>query len=529
MRKFAILPLAALLAFELAAQRGPNRGPGEPPAGAANPAPAPPQPPAKLEEKTSKTEHSIRINGQTIQYTAIAGTMVLKKEDGTPTASIFYIAYTKNDVPDVTKRPLTFAFNGGPGASSVWLHMGSLGPKRVLMDPEGNPEPPPYKFVDNEYSLLDQSDLVFIDPVSTGYSRAPTEGEARNFHGFTEDLRSVGEFIRLYTTRNARWTSPKFLAGESYGTTRAAALSGYLQETLGMNLNGIVLMSSVLNFGTILFNPGNDLPYALFLPTYTAAAWYHKKLPKDLQAAGLQKAVEESKRYAAGPYTTALFKGHSISAEERGAVIKNLARLTGLPPEYIDESDLRVRAGRFEKELLHDQRRIVGRYDSRLEGADEDVTASNPEYDPSYASVQGPFTATFNEYVRTELKFESDQPYEVLTGKVQPWSYREYENRYVDVSGTLADAMTQNGALRVFVANGYYDLATPLLGTEYTFNHMRLAPKLRDHVSMGFYEAGHMMYTHLKSLEKVKQDIAKFMGTCLAENPAQAGGAERPR
>jgi carboxypeptidase C (cathepsin A) len=517
MSKIAVLPLAAILALGLSAQRGGNgSAPSQTEPGATAPAQTPP--PAavpKVEEKTSKTGHSIQINGQTIKYTALAGTMVLKKEDGTPTASIFYIAYTKDDVPDVSKRPLTFAFNGGPGSSSVWLHMGTLGPKRVVMDPEGNPTPPPYKFTDNEYSLLDQTDLVFIDPVSTGYSRAVPENTAKNFHSLKGDLESVGEFIRLYTTRNARWISPKFLAGESYGTTRAAALSGRLQDSLGINLNGIILLSSVLNFGAIRFDFGNDLPYPLFLPTYTAAAWYHNKLPKDLQSAGLLKAIEESKRFAAGPYTLALFKGDSISAEERAAVVKNMARLTGLSSQYIDESNLRVRAGRFEKELLRDQRRTLGRYDSRLEGVDEDAASSNPEYDPSYASVQGAFTAAWNQYVRTELKFESDLPYEVLTGRVNPWSYEEYENRYVNVADTLREAMTQNAALKVFVGAGYYDLATPFFSAEYTLSHMGLDAKLRDHVSIGYYEAGHMMYTQLKSLQKARQDLSTFMASCL--------------
>src|SRR5579875_260941 len=514
MHRFAVLPLAAIIAFTVSAQRGPNRqSPPPAPAQEGN-APAPAAPP-KVEEKTSRTGHSIQINGQTINYTAIAGTMLLKKEDGTPTASIFYIAYTKDGVTDLSKRPITFAFNGGPGSSSVWLHMGTLGPKRVVMDPEGNPLPPPYKFADNEYTLLDLTDLVFIDPVSTGYSRAVPENSARNFHSVKADMESVADFIRLYTTRNERWASPKFLAGESYGTTRAAALSGYLQDQLGMNLNGIILLSSVLNFGTISFDPGNDLPYPLFLPTYTAAAWYHHKLPKDLQDAGLQKAIDESRRYAAGPYTAALFKGDSLPAEERASVVKNLARLTGLAPQYIDESSLRVRANRFEKELLRGQNRTLGRYDSRLEGVDEDTTGSNPDYDPSYSSVQGAFTAAFNQYVRTELKFDSDLPYEVLTSRVQPWSFQEYENRYLNVATTLRDAMTQNPALRVFVAAGYYDLATPFFSVEYTLSHMGLDPKLRNHIAISYYEAGHMMYTHLKSLEKVRQDLAKFVPSCM--------------
>lgn len=520
MGKLVVLGVLMALALPLGAQRGGGRG--APPA-AENAGPATP---AKIEDKTSKTEHTITINGQTLQYTAVAGTLVLRKEDGTATASIFYTAYTKDDVADFSKRPLTFAFNGGPGSSSVWLHLGSLGPKRVVLDAEGQPLPPPYRFADNPNTLLDQTDLVFIDPVSTGYSRAAVEADAKNFHGMTGDVNSVGDFIRLYTSRNGRWNSPKFLAGESYGTTRAAALSGHLQDALGINLNGIVLMSSVLNFGTIRADPGNDLPYLLYLPTFTAAAWYHKKLPKDLEAGGLTKAIEESRRFASGPYTLALFKGDSITAEEKATTVKNLARLTGLSSQFIEECNLRVSPSRFEKELLRDQRRTLGRYDSRLEGIDQDAAGGRPDYDASYASVQGAFTAAWNQYVHTELKYESDLPYEILTDRVQPWSFREYENRYVNVAETLRDAMTQNASLRVFVANGYYDLATPFLATEYTVNHMLLDPKLRDHVTLGYYEAGHMMYTQLKSLEKLKQDISRFMTSSLTPIGAAAGSAQ---
>jgi len=462
------------------------------------------------EEKTSQTKHSIQIGGKALMYTATAGTVLLKKEDGTATASIFYIAYIKDDVPDATKRPLTFAFNGGPGSSSVWLQLGALGPKRVMMDPEGNALPPPYKLVDNEYSILDQTDLVFIDPVSTGFSRAIPEKDAKDFHGINGDTESVAEFIRLYTTRNARWTSPKFLAGESYGTTRAANLSGYLQQRQGFALNGIMLISAVLNFGTISFDRGNDLPYILFLPSYTATAWYHKKLPPDLMASQA-KALEESERFASHEYSLALLKGDTISPEERAQTVQKLARLMGLPPKFIDESNLRVPIFRFTKELLRDERRTVGRYDSRLEGIDLDPTSASPDYDPSYASVYAPFTAAWNQYVRAELKWESDLPYEILTGRVHPWSWDDFENRYVNVSDSLRAAMTQNRDLKVFVANGHYDLATPYFATEYTFDHLGLDATLRDHVSMDFFEAGHMMYTYRPALEKLKTDLAKFI------------------
>jgi len=479
-----------------------------PKAEAAKPQRTQPAPPA--EEKISRTSHSLRIGGQDIKYTATAGTLVMKKEDGSPVATVFFTAYTKDEVGDLSRRPITFAYNGGPGSSSVWLHMGALGPKRVLMEPDGTPLPPPYKLVDNEYSLVDVTDLVFIDPVSTGYSRPAPGQEPGQFHGLREDTESVGEFIRLYATRFQRWASPKFLAGESYGTTRSAALSGYLQQSVGMYLNGIVLISSILNFQTSSFAPGNDLAYILYLPTYTASAWYHKKLPKELQG-DLKKALAEAERFAAGEYTLALMKGDAISAEERAAIAKKVARLTGLSPEYVEHANLRIHTLRFDKELLRSERRTVGRYDSRMKGIDADAAGERPEYDPSYPIVQGPYTAMFNQYVRGELKFESELPYEILTDRVRPWSYAGYENRYVNVAETLRSAMTQNPQLRVFAANGYYDLATPYFATQYTFQHMGLDPTLRDHVTMGFYEAGHMMYIHQASIEKLKQDIAKFM------------------
>jgi carboxypeptidase C (cathepsin A) len=508
-----VLTLLMMLAFAAAAYAQPPQETPRPPADHGAPAGAQgkddKKPPAP-EEKTSQTKHTIQIGGEQIKYTATAGTMLLKKEDGTPTASIFYIAYIKDGVPDETRRPLTFAFNGGPGSSSVWLQLGALGPKRVMMDEQGSPLPPPYKLVDNECSILDVTDLVFIDPVSTGFSRAIPEQDAKNFHGIMGDIDSVADFIRLYLTRSSRWTSPKFLAGESYGTTRAAALSGNLQTERGIALNGIMLLSTVLNFETISFDRGNDLPYILFLPTYTATAWFHKKLPSDLMASQ-QKAIEESQQFSSHEYTLALMKGDTITAPERAEVVAKLARLTGLSKTFVDESNMRVPISHFTKELLRDDRRTVGRYDSRLEGIDLDPTAASPEYDPSYASVFAPFTAAWNQYVRTELKWDSDLPYEVLTSRVRPWSWGEFQNRYVNVSDSLRAAMTQNRDLKVFVANGYYDLATPFFATEYTFSHLGLDPVLQGHVTMDFFEAGHMMYTHRPSLERVKADLAKFI------------------
>jgi carboxypeptidase C (cathepsin A) len=460
------------------------------------PAAAPTTPPV---ETTSKTKHSIEIHGKTLAYTATAGTLILKKDDK-PWANMFYVAYTRDDVQGAATRPITFAFNGGPGSSSVWLHLGALGPKRVDMGPDGEQPKPPYRLVDNDDTALEFTDLVFIDPVTTGFSRAASGEQDKQFHGFDGDLESVAEFIRLYLTRFERWTSPKFLAGESYGTTRSAALSQYLLENDGIYLNGITLISTVLNFETISFARGNDLPYALFLPTYTAAAWYHKKLPKELQA-DLEKALGEARRFAGNEYTVALMKGDKLTTPERNNVVREMARLTGLSEHYIEGSNLRVSEARFTKELLRDQGKTLGRYDSRLEGEDVDAVGDEPDYDPSYASVQGVFTAMFNNYVRADLKYESDVPYQVLTGKVQPWNYDRFQNRYVNVAEMLREAMTQNPSLRVMIANGYYDLATPFFATEYTVNHIGLDPALSNHISLTYCDAGHMLYTKKSCLD----------------------------
>jgi len=473
------------------------------------------------EEKVVQTKHSLKIGGQEIKYTATAGTILLKLEDGTPKASIFYVAYTKDDVSDASQRPLTFSFNGGPGSASVWLHLGLFGPRRVQMGDAGTLLPPPYKLVDNDVSLLDISDLVFIDPVSTGYSRAVPGEAPKQFHGITEDVESVADFIRLYATRNKRWSSPKFLAGESYGTTRAAGLSGYLQQRYGMYLNGIVLISTILNFETAEFDTGNDLPYILYLPTYTAIAWYHKKLPADLQSGGVQKAVEESRKFAVGEYADALMIGDALPAAQRTEIIQKLVRLTGLSPEYIDRTNLRIEIQRFTKELLRSERRTIGRIDARFTGIDRDAAGEHVEYDPSIAAIIGPYSGMLNDYVRNDLKFDSDLPYEVLTARVRPWNYAPYENRYVNVAETLRSAMTQNPFLHVFVAKGYYDLATPFFAADYTFDHLGLDPTLRGHLSGAYYEAGHMMYVYPPALVKLKSDIAQFIKSSTAANPAK--------
>lgn len=478
-------------------------------------------------EVTSVTVWTTTIGGEEVRYTVTAGTLVLKTEDAEnkvgekARATIFYVAYTRSGVDKTSRRPLTFSFNGGPGSSSVWLHLGVLGPRRVQMGPEGHLLPPPYRLVDNEHSLLDTTDLVFIDPVSTGYSRAVPGEKPDQFHQFTGDIETVGEFIRLYTTRYGRWTSPKFLAGESYGTTRAAALAGFLQQRHGMYLNGIMLISSILNFQTALFDTGNDLPYSLYLPTYAATAWYHQRLEADLQA-DLGRTLAEVEAFALGEYTLALMQGAALAADERRRIGQRLARYTGLSAEYIERSNLRIEISRFVKELLRAERRTVGRLDSRFTGADRDAAGEHFEYDPSYATIQGPYTATLNDYLRSELKFESDLPYEILTGRVQPWTYDKHQNQYVNVADTLRAAMTQNPFLKIFVASGYYDLATPYLATDYTLNHLDLEPDLQQNIAVAHYAAGHMMYIHQPSLAQLKADLAAFIATALPEPPAQA-------
>lgn len=469
------------------------------------------------------THHTIALDGQTIAYTVTAGAIVLKEEaektgedEGAsegeqPKASIFFIAYTKDGVDDPASRPLTFSFNGGPGSSSVWLHLGVLGPRRVLLDDDGFPLRPPYRLVDNEASLLDATDLVFIDPVSTGFSRPAPGEKAKDFHGFTKDIESVGDFIRLYISRYRRWLSPKFLVGESYGTTRAAGLSGYLQERHGLWLNGIMLVSSILDFQTTDFNPGNDLPYLLFLPTYTATAWYHQRLPADLQALPLTEVLAQVEAFVMGAYALALLQGTALPVEQRAAIAAKLARFTGLSQDYVERSDLRIDIFRFVKELLREQRRTVGRLDSRYTGIDRDAAGEHFEFDPSYVAIQGAYTACFNDYVRGDLQFESDLPYEILKGLYQTWSYKEFENQYVNVAETLRKAISMNPHLHVHVANGYYDLATPYFATTYTFNHLSLDLSLQDNVGMSFYEAGHMMYVHQPSLHKLKAELAGFI------------------
>jgi carboxypeptidase C (cathepsin A) len=471
----------------------------------------------ELKDELVETEHVAHIAGNDVAYKATAGRIVLKDEEEKAKAAIFFIAYTRNGIDDLSQRPVIFSFNGGPGSSSVWMHLGLLGPRRVLAGDAGQPVAPPYRLTDNEYSLLDRADIVFIDPVSTGYSRPAPGEDAKQFHGLEQDIESVGEFIRLYVTRYKRWSSPKFLIGESYGTTRAAGLAGYLQTKHGMYLNGLLLISSVLNFQTLEFESGNDLPYILFLPTYTATAWCHGRLAADLQA-DLQKAIQEAAEFASGDYARALFLGSALPPDEHAAIVRNVARYTGLSESHVESSNLRIEIFRFCKQLLRDQRRTVGRLDSRFLGIDRDAAGERSETDPSYTAIQGAYSSAMNAYVREELGFEKDLPYAVLTGLYETWDYSKHQNKYVDVGETLRAAMTQNPFLHVFIANGYYDLATPFFATEYTVNHLHLEPELRDHVRMAYYAAGHMMYVHIESLAKLRSDMVSFLDSVTGHN-----------
>lgn len=452
------------------------------------------------------TKHSIRAGGQTLSYTVTTGYMPIRDRDGKLEARIFYMAYTRDGAD--AKRPLMFSFNGGPGSSSVWLHLGALGPKRVKMQPNGFMPPPPYDLVDNEHTWLTETDLVFIDPVGTGFSRAEDPKEQK-FFSLNGDIASVGEFIRLYLVRNDRWRSPLYLVGESYGTTRASGLSGYLIEK-GIAFNGILLVSSVMNFQTLRFADGNDLPLVLILPSYTATAWYHKKLGPDLQSKPLEDVLRESERFAMDRLAPGLLRASNLSASERSALLTEISRFTGLSAQFIDRNNMRIELGEFMKELLRNEKRSVGRLDSRFTGIDKEPAGDGTDFDPSMTAIRPPYTATLNDYVRRELGFESDLEYYILGGGVGRWDWN-VNNGYADTSGALREALQKNPFMKVFIASGFYDMATPYFATEYTIANMNLDPELRRNISTKYYEAGHMMYIEENSLRVLKRDAAEFI------------------
>ncbi len=450
------------------------------------------------------TEHE--INGW--KYSVTVGTLPLDDNAGKPEAAIFYTAYTKAGY-EPGERPLMFSFNGGPGSSSVWLHLGALGPKRVKLEPKGDMPSPPFVLVDNPDTWLEHCDLVFIDPVGTGYSRAEDEEKSKKFWSLNGDVESVAEFIRLYLTRAKRWASPLFIVGESYGTTRAAALSSYLVNR-GIALNGIILVSSILNFQTARFHKGNDLPYIVFLPTYAATAWYHSALTG---FSSLEQVLKESEEFALGEYTLALAQGDRLTSEARSSVIAKLRRLTGLSAEFIDNSDIRIEIQRFCKELLRNQKRTVGRLDSRFKGIDELAVNESPQHDPSMSSIVPPYTATINDYLTRTLGWTTDLPYHVFNpGELwKHWSYGDASQGHPDTSESLREAISKNPHMRILIASGYYDLATPYFATEFTVAHLGLDATLRNNIETRYYEAGHMMYVHEGCLSQLAQDVAGFI------------------
>ncbi|HEX5130630.1 MAG TPA: hypothetical protein VFV90_12830 [Usitatibacter sp.] len=470
-------------------------------------------------DQVSVTRHRARINGKQVAYTVTCGTMVLKEEaekegksEGEKArAQVFFVAYTLDDVKDRARRPLTFSFNGGPGSSSVWLHLGILGPRRVALDDEGFAPEVPGRLVPNEFSLLDASDIVFIDPVGTGFSRMVEGEKVGEYHEYQRDLESVGAFIRLYTSRYGRWGSPKYLIGESYGTTRASGLAFHLIERHAMYLNGVMLVSCALDFQLLHFDHANDLPPTLFLPTYAATAWYHKRLGRDLQKKGVAKVVAEAEEFAAGEYAHALFRGARLPANERKAVVAKIARYTGLTPEYVDRTDLRVDIFRFCKELLRDQGRTVGRLDTRYTGVDRDSAGERFEFDPAMAEIRGAYSAAMNAYVRDELRFGPDLPYEVSRPLWMTWGWKDFTNRFAQIGDSLRKAMSVNPRMKVLVASGYYDLATPHFAADYSFDHLGLPQSLRGNLEFSYYEAGHMMYTHKPSLSKLADHLRRFV------------------
>ena len=461
------------------------------------------------EEAPIVTSHQLELDGRSLAYSATVGKLPLKDEKDKILAQIFYTAYTLKAKDEPAQRPLIFVFNGGPGAASIWLHMGALGPKRVDMGAEGFMPPPPYRLIDNDHSWLDLGDLVFIDPVGTGFSRAVDPADNEKYWGLEADLEAVGEFIRLYLSRNQRWTSPLYLAGESYGTTRAAGLAGHLIDR-GIAFNGVILISTVMNFQTLRFTKANDLPYALYLPSYCAAAHYHGALADELQRADLSSLLAEAAAWAEGEYTLALAKGDRLSEDERQEIAGRLSRYTGLSRRFILGADLRINIMSFCKELLRDDKRALGRLDARFIGIMASAEGASFDFDPSMNAIVPPYTAAYNQYIRAELGYASDLHYEILSFKVnENWTYKGGE--FPDTSEGLRAAFAKNPFMRVLVAQGYYDLATPFQAAYYSLAHMGLDASLRDNVVIAEYEAGHMMYLHEPSLAKLKADAAAFI------------------
>jgi carboxypeptidase C (cathepsin A) len=470
---------------------------------------------AQKEDKTyslSVTKGSVKINGKQINYTATTGYMPIKDENDSIKAKLFFVAYTKDGETDAAKRPILFAYNGGPGSASLWLHMGALGPKRVMMNDDGSTLPPPYQYTDNEFSWLDKTDIVFIDPMLTGYTRPVGKNDKSQFTGFENDVQFVGDFIRLYTSKNERWSSPKFIGGESYGTTRSAGVASYLQSRYGYYLNGVVLISAILDFGADITDKGNDRPYPLLLPTFSATAWYHKQLSPEYK--DLNVLLKEVEHFAMNDYAAALLKGDQITDEEKNKIIDKLHQYTGLSKDYLEQSNMRLYVGRFNKELLRKEGKTVGRLDSRFTGYDYDDAGEDFDYDPSYdRTIYGVYAMAINDYIHKTLKYDNELPYEVLTGRPRPWPLSH--DKYLNVAENLRDAMTKNPFLKVWVANGYFDMATPYFATKNVLDHMFLKKDLKKNISLTYYPAGHMMYIQKTSLAQLKKDFETFIDNSI--------------
>lgn len=470
----------------------------------------------EVEEKSASREFTGKFGRSKVAYTATAATQVFEVNEAK--ASFFFVAYTKDDADPAT-RPVLFCFNGGPGSSTVWLHLGLFGPKRWQLDDEGFKMAMQAKLVDNEYSIMDMADVVCVDAIGTGFSKVKPEDKEKDFHHFKHDVEAFSRFIVHYLNRNGRWASPKYLAGESYGTLRGAAIARELFAEHGVEFNGIILISSILNFQTVgvnrdtwMFHTGNDLPFALYLPTYAATAWYHGRLPSKHQKKKLRDLLDEVEAFALGEYWSALAQGDRLDDKTRARVASKLGEYTGLDDDYLDHYDLRIHIHHFCKELLRKEKRTVGRIDSRYTGIDRVSRGEKLEVDPSIDATWPVATAALNHHLRTELGFEAEDIYEVMSMKVnEKWNYEDFKNRYVDTSENMRELLSRSRGTHVLVANGYYDLATPHFATEYTFSHMGLDPEIRKNVRMEYYEAGHMMYVHQPSLEALAGNIREFI------------------
>ena len=463
---------------------------------------------APVREIARSSRHTMTIDGRTIAYTATAGTLTLRDDDGKPVASMFYAAYTAPGA----NRPVTFLYNGGPGSPSFWLHMGSFGPVRVLTDSPKASGSAPYKLVNNNESLLDKSDLVFIDMIGAGYSRPLGDAKQAQFSGVDQDVDAFVRGIRRYVTINNRWNSPKFIFGESYGTTRSGALAYALGEA-GLQLNGVVLLSSIMNYG--VRSEGFDQNYLNYLPSYAATAWYHNRMAN--RPATVQEAVQRAREFARGPYAAALAQGHDLPAAEKARIAQEMAGLTGLSAQYLIASDLRVDLGRFRKELLRDQRRTIGRFDSRFTGVDIDAAGENPEYDPSSTGITGPYFAAFNDWMQRELGYVTDMQYRQRAPNGPggwDWRHRPPGSRFpsivADTALDLSQAMRTTPSLKVYSLNGWYDMATPFFGTEYDLGHMQLDPTVRPNLKFAYYPAGHMVYLNVDALKQMKADLSRW-------------------